>query len=412
MPTGSTSRRRPRPSRWPAAGRPTSSAWPRRCALPSGRCSWPGAAAASSAPELRERWPTGPARCWPSRPSPRACSTTSDWSLGVSGGFASPLAAELIRDADLIVGWGCALNMWTMRHGKLIAPGATVVQVDDTADALGAHRDLDLRGPRRRRADRPRARWTRCRSARPGYRTDEVRRRLAGGVRWRDVPYDDLTGGGLIDPRTLTRDLDELLPAERVVAVDSGNFMGYPAMFLDVRDEQSASASPRRSSRSGSGWRPRSARRWRSPDRLTVAALGDGGALMSAAELETVARLGLPTAGRRLRRPRLRRRGAPLRPRRRTLDTVVFPDTDLAAIARGYGFDGVTVRARRRPRRRSRAWLDAGRPPADAGRRQGGRPASRPGGSRRRSAATERWGPPGRSGCEDAGWTSRPSGGC
>ena len=27
------------------------------------------------------------------------------------------------------------------------------------------------------------------------------------------------------------------------------------------------------------------------------------------------------------------------------LDTVVFPDTDLAAIARGFGFDGVTVRS-------------------------------------------------------------------
>src|SRR6266545_5000464 len=42
------------------------------------------------------------------------------WYLDVSGGFASPLAAELIRGADLIVGWGCALNMWTMRHGALI----------------------------------------------------------------------------------------------------------------------------------------------------------------------------------------------------------------------------------------------------------------------------------------------------
>jgi acetolactate synthase I/II/III large subunit len=27
------------------------------------------------------------------------------------------------------------------------------------------------------------------------------------------------------------------------------------------------------------------------------------------------------------------------------LDTVVFPDTDIAAIARGYGFEAVTVRA-------------------------------------------------------------------
>ena len=64
------------------------------------------------------------------------------WSLDVSGGFASPLAAELIQDADLIVGWGCALNMWTMRHGRLIGPDAVVAQVDLDADALGAHRDI------------------------------------------------------------------------------------------------------------------------------------------------------------------------------------------------------------------------------------------------------------------------------
>ncbi|MGC9539082.1 thiamine pyrophosphate-binding protein [Streptomyces sp. UG1] len=66
------------------------------------------------------------------------------WSLDVSGGFASPLAVELIQGADLIVGWGCALNMWTMRHGGLIGADATVVQVDDDPSALGAHRPVHL----------------------------------------------------------------------------------------------------------------------------------------------------------------------------------------------------------------------------------------------------------------------------
>ena len=44
-----------------------------------------------------------------------------------------------------------------------------------------------------------------------------------------------------------------------------------------------------------------------------------------------------------------------------TLDTVVFPDTDLAAIARGFGFHGVTVRTPA-DLDEVRAWLDAGRP--------------------------------------------------
>ena len=68
----------------------------------------------------------------------------SPWNLDVSGGFASPLAAELISDADVIVGWGCSLNMWTTRHGKLIPPEATLVQVDDDATAIGAHRPVHL----------------------------------------------------------------------------------------------------------------------------------------------------------------------------------------------------------------------------------------------------------------------------
>jgi len=63
-----------------------------------------------------------------------------EFNLGISGGFSSPLTAELISGADLVVGWGCALNMWTMRHSSLISPGATVVQVDDEQAALGSHR--------------------------------------------------------------------------------------------------------------------------------------------------------------------------------------------------------------------------------------------------------------------------------
>ena len=66
------------------------------------------------------------------------------FSLDVSGGFATPVAADLIKDADLLVGWGCALNMWTLRHGTLVGDNTTVVQVDLDPDALGAHHRIDL----------------------------------------------------------------------------------------------------------------------------------------------------------------------------------------------------------------------------------------------------------------------------
>src|SRR5918996_759955 len=52
------------------------------------------------------------------------------WYLDVSGGFASPLAAELIAQSDLVVAWGSTLNMWTTRPGRLIGANSAVVQGD------------------------------------------------------------------------------------------------------------------------------------------------------------------------------------------------------------------------------------------------------------------------------------------
>jgi thiamine pyrophosphate-dependent acetolactate synthase large subunit-like protein len=267
------------------------------------------------------------------------------WSLDVSGGFASPLAAELIGGADLIVGWGCALNMWTMRHGRLIAPDAVVVQVDVDADALGAHRRLTfgVLGDVREVAEAVSEAFAGEGSEGTGYRSGPLRARLAAGVRWRDVPFEPTTEPGRIDPRTLSIALDDLLPAERIVAVDSGNFMGYPSMFLEVPDEYGFCFTQAFQS-VGLGLATAIGAALARPDRLPVAALGDGGLLMGASELETVVRLGLPMVvivyddeayGAEVHH--FGPSGAPL-------DAVRFPETDLAAVARGFGFDGVLVR--------------------------------------------------------------------
>jgi thiamine pyrophosphate-dependent acetolactate synthase large subunit-like protein len=182
--------------------------------------------------------------------------------------------------------------------------------------------------------------------AQDGYRDEDLLRRIATSGRWRDVPYDDWTGGqgdtGRIDPRTLTILLDDALPDERVVAVDSGNFMGYPSMFLSVPDEHGFCFTQSFQS-VGLGLATAVGAALAVPRRLAVAALGDGGALMAAAELDTVSRLGVAIVvvvyndsayGAEVHHFE---DGEPL-------DTVTFPQTDIAAIAAGYGFDTVTVR--------------------------------------------------------------------
>jgi acetolactate synthase I/II/III large subunit len=264
------------------------------------------------------------------------------WNLDVSGGFASPLAAELITGADLIIGWGCSLNMWTMRHGKLIGTGATLIQVDDDPTALGAHRPVHL-GVVGDVAETARAVADALPEDAAGYRSPELRERIAREVRWRDVPFTDESDGQQIDPRALSIALDDALPAERTVAVDSGNFMGYPSMYLSVPDEAGFCFTQAFQS-IGLGLATAIGAAVARPDRLTVAALGDGGALMGVSELETVVRLGIPMVVVVYDDEAYGAEVHHFGPDGDPLDTVRFPPTDIAAIARGFGFEGVTVR--------------------------------------------------------------------
>ncbi|PSM45184.1 acetolactate synthase [Streptomyces dioscori] len=265
------------------------------------------------------------------------------WSLDVSGGFSSPLTAELIGAADTIVGWGCALNMWTMRHGRLIGADTTVVQVDDDASALGAHREVRLGVTGDVELTARRALGTGGAATRQGYRTTATAEAVTARVRWRDVPYEDDGGRERIDPRTLSIALDDILPAERVIGVDSGNFMGHPSMYLSVPDENGLCFTQAFQA-IGLGLATAIGAALARPDRLAVAALGDGGAMMGAAEFDTVRRIGLPMVVVVYNDDAYGAEVHHFGPDGHPLATVEFPPTDIAAVARGYGFEAVTVR--------------------------------------------------------------------
>jgi thiamine pyrophosphate-dependent acetolactate synthase large subunit-like protein len=268
------------------------------------------------------------------------------WSLDVSGGFATPLAAELIAGADVIVGWGCGLNMWTMRHGRLVSPGTLVAQVDVEAAAIGAHRPVDLGvlGDAGHTAEAVARELASRGPGGSGYRTAGLRERIAGEGNGRDVPYLDEGDGERIDPRTLSVGLDAILPAHRVLAVDSGNFMGYPSRYLSVPDDDGFCFTQAYQS-IGLGLATAIGAALAMPDRLPVAACGDGGFLMSVADLETVVRLGLPMVIVIYNDAAYGAEVHHFGPDGHPLSTVTFPDTDIAAIARGFGCDGITVRA-------------------------------------------------------------------
>ncbi len=244
-----------------------------------------------------------------------------------------------------------------------------MIQVDRDEEAIGAHRPVDLGvvGDARETAEA-------LVEALAGHdRGDalggDARRSLtlaaeiAAGA-WRDEPFEP--SRDWLDPRALSIALDELLPEERIVVVDSGAFMGYPSMYLRVPDAQGF-VFPQAFQCVGLGLGNAIGAAVARPDRLTVAALGDGGLLMALPDLETLGRV----------KPDMlvvvyndAAYGAEVhhfRPMGIPVELAQFPPTDFAALAEAAGCRGLTARSvedlRGRPRMARRP-----RPPARAGR--------------------------------------------
>jgi thiamine pyrophosphate-dependent acetolactate synthase large subunit-like protein len=256
--------------------------------------------------------------------------------VGIAGGFAPPAAAELLRDSDLVLAFGATLNHWTTRHGSLIGQEARVVQVDLDPDAIGANHPVDAGVI----ADAAATAEALIETLGSG----DARERRTAPKGWRDEPFEEASTQDRIDPRTLSIALDELLPDERTLVVDSGHFMGWPSMYMGVPDPVGF-VFPQAFQCVGLGLATAIGAAVARPDRLTVATLGDGGALMALPELETLARLGLPLLvvvyddaayGAEVHHFRLQ--GA-------AVDLAQFPEADLAALAEAAGCRGLTVRS-------------------------------------------------------------------
>lgn len=263
------------------------------------------------------------------------------WHIGVCGGLATPLAVDLLRDADVVVAVGASVNTFTSKAGTLFRPPTTLVHVDTDATAIGATTPaaLGIVGDARETA-------VALRDAlgdgepRRGYRTAAVRERLDRFDL--AAAHEDRSRPGALDPRTVCARLDAVLPAERNVVTDGGHFCGFPAGYLSV-PEPSAFVFALDFGAVGLGLGTAMGVALGRPDRITVLGIGDGGLMMSLGDLDTAVRgripllilvlddgaygaemhflqmLGLPDAASR------------------------FPTPDLAGIARGMGADAMTV---------------------------------------------------------------------
>jgi thiamine pyrophosphate-dependent acetolactate synthase large subunit-like protein len=270
------------------------------------------------------------------------------WSVGISGGFSSPVADELIAESDFILGFGASFTQWTTKKGKLIAPDAVVAQVDIEAQKLGYQMPVKLavHGDARATAEALLAQFDRrgLTKARLGRRSDAMRERIRSGDN-HHYPHPDESSAEFIDPRTLSKAVDAILPADRVVASDSGHFCGWVPRYLRVPNARASCLSHSFQS-VGLGLPSTIGLAVANPGKLAVLGAGDGGFMMSISDLETAVRLDLRMciliyndSSYAAEVHYFRRQGF-------SIDIVQFPDTDFAAIARGYGARGATVRTR------------------------------------------------------------------
>jgi thiamine pyrophosphate-dependent acetolactate synthase large subunit-like protein len=269
-----------------------------------------------------------------------------EFDLGICGGLSSPTGAALIAESDVILACGIALNPWTTGHGRLLAD-AKVIQIDSDLSVLGTNLPISIgihadcgSAARALLAAGERVSGGGPRVAR---RTSEVGELIACGS-WPSLGLPAERDNGVIDPRTLTVILDGLLPAHRILVLDSGHFLGWPAMYMSVERPEDF-LFPQAFQSIGLGLAEAIGASVANPDRITVALVGDGGLLMSLGELETLARL----------RARLlvvayndAAYGAEVHyfaHEGHDLDGLVsFPETDFKAVAEAFGIPALTVR--------------------------------------------------------------------
>jgi thiamine pyrophosphate-dependent acetolactate synthase large subunit-like protein len=269
------------------------------------------------------------------------------WNLGVCGGFSSPAAAELIAQSDLILAFGASLNMWTTKKGKLVSDRARVMQIDIDKDRLGLLRPADLKiegdvavvaDALVRALDGAGSRD----SGHPAWRSAEVAAVIDTRSN-RQSPYQDAGSAEFLDPRTLTKAIDEILPKQRVVVSDGGHFAGWAIRYLSVPD-QKGWCIPIAFQSIGLGLAAAIGAAVTQPQRTVVLAAGDGGFLMSLAELETAVRLKCSICMLIYNDSAYGAEVHHFAPQGFSLEMARFPTTDFAEVARGFGAHGVVVR--------------------------------------------------------------------
>lgn len=262
------------------------------------------------------------------------------FNCGVIGSFSNSAGRRLTDTADCVLTFGAGLNQRTTSHGTSLPAAATFIQVDASRNAIGQwlHCDVGIVSDARVAAEQLVALI-------PAPAEHAMRSVANRGVLADYRPEQEFEARHTprtIDPRTAAIELDRMLPQDRNVVYDGGNFL-LVAPYISVPGPAHVKQTSDFSS-IGMGFGAALGFAIGDPGRTTVLIIGDGGFMMTLSELETTAREGIPLVivvlndcayGAELHHLKLR--DGPVA-------TTIFPDIDFAPVAETFGLQAVTVR--------------------------------------------------------------------
>lgn len=157
-------------------------------------------------------------------------------SVGVAGGLGQGVALPALESCDVLLVVGASLNQWTTHHGDLIK-GKRVVQIDADLEAFGKYSRADVM-LHADAAETIRALLDRVRSSARSERPEQhsLRALIEAGWRKHRAPITyEVASDGTIDPRQAVRELDRLLPKDRLVIVAGGHSGFLVSQYLQMK---------------------------------------------------------------------------------------------------------------------------------------------------------------------------------
>jgi thiamine pyrophosphate-dependent acetolactate synthase large subunit-like protein len=262
--------------------------------------------------------------------------------VGMVGSFSHGGGRRLIEQADCILAFGAALNQNTTSYGKSLPADVPLIHVDSVRSNIGRwfHADVAVVADARQAAEQLLEVLPERAAADKPLHSEAMRRWLADfdlASEFKPEPT-----ARTMDPRSFAIELDRLLPQNRNVVYDAGNFLQV-VPYLSVPGPDHIKLAGDFAS-IGMGFGTALGFACGTPDRVTVLVLGDGSFLMTLSELETVAREDIPLVIVVMNDCAYGAELHYLKMRDMPVTKSVFPDIDYAPVAEAFLFQTATVR--------------------------------------------------------------------